>query len=384
MLRLRPRKTLASGIVIFLLLAGSLATNIVINTGQSVEFGQGSRDTVACDSRININFTSYIDTATANYLLKDVVVSDLSVQLHDKKVEIYLRDADRNPLNTALSFNVGATGSTFTSSYAHTDSIDATTAGAGPNAEMGRNAITFPNFRNSDSSTILAEKVKYITVQTSGSGDCSVPVITCANGGICAVGDLGPDGGVIVYTTSTPFTDTANNQQYRSIEVAPAYWYPGQIDPRTSICTTAGTYGASSLSNAIGAARTNTNAWLAVSACNMSTNGYTPASIPNGLDTAAKLVRNYGSDWNIPTLNELQLICKVARFGAALAPTITNCNDSGGSLNTAGWNQAEYVSSSKSSTAGLVSKLYMVTGGPPSTSAPQSSNLSVRPIRYLP
>jgi len=381
MLQLRPKKSFLGLFLLFIALTGSLATNFAVNTGQKIEFGQGAIGTVSCDSVIGVNFTSYIDSATGNFILNNVVVRDLSVQLHGKKVQIDLRDESRVALNSPLTFTVSDDGRSFVSPFAHIDSIDATSAGSGPIGEIGRNQVTFTKFVNADSSTILSEKIKHITVQTTGQGDCSVPVITCAHGGTCAIGDTGPDSGTIIYAPTTPFTDTSNNQQYRYIEVAPANWYTGVVDPRTEVCVSFQISAA--LPNEIGNARSNTNTLLGLAACNTSTTGHFPSSIPNDLDTAAKMVRAYGSDWNVPTLNELQLMCKAARFGVANIASVTNCNDTGGSTSPSGWLAVEYASSSKVAGAGFISRVNFQYGIS-STGGTQTSNSAVRPIRYIP
>ena len=63
----------------------------------------------------------------------------------------------------------------------------------------------------------------------------TVRTATCAEGGVCAVGDRGPGGGYVFYVSATNFTSTGStcNTSCKYLEVAPSYWqnnYP-ENDP---------------------------------------------------------------------------------------------------------------------------------------------------------
>ena len=63
----------------------------------------------------------------------------------------------------------------------------------------------------------------------------TVSTATCAEGGVCAVGDRGPGGGYVFYVSATNFTSTGStcNTSCKYLEVAPSYWqnnYP-ENDP---------------------------------------------------------------------------------------------------------------------------------------------------------
>jgi hypothetical protein len=51
-------------------------------------------------------------------------------------------------------------------------------------------------------------------------------VVSCANGGVCSVGDRGPGGGIVYYVSAAPFTSTGStcNTTCKYLEVAPATW----------------------------------------------------------------------------------------------------------------------------------------------------------------
>ena len=110
---------------------------------------------------------------------------------------------------------------------------------------------------------------------------------------------------------------------------------------------------------------------------------------------AAQLAREYGSDWNLPTYLELVEMCKVARYGAELAPSKNSCSDAGGSSNPSGWGITgvydywQYAASSKSTLAGQIDLINFSTGSAnPSSvsvdgSAPINNSYLIRPIRYF-
>ena len=55
---------------------------------------------------------------------------------------------------------------------------------------------------------------------------------SCAEGGVCALGDIGPGGGIVFYAPVTPFTSDApcgSNCKY--LEMAPKNWNGGSSDP---------------------------------------------------------------------------------------------------------------------------------------------------------
>ena len=55
---------------------------------------------------------------------------------------------------------------------------------------------------------------------------------TCAEGGVCEVGDIGPGGGIVFYVTATPFTSDAScGSNCLYLEMAPKNWYGGSSDP---------------------------------------------------------------------------------------------------------------------------------------------------------
>ena len=107
------------GIILFT--TYTYASNITLNSSANVEFGQGSVETVTCDTYIRAKLSSEIDPGTGIFYVKQLTLSDLSLRLHDRTVSIELLDPNGLVLNSSMSFNIGSDGLTFTSARNHVD-----------------------------------------------------------------------------------------------------------------------------------------------------------------------------------------------------------------------------------------------------------------------
>ena len=120
---------------------------------------------------------------------------------------------------------------------------------------------------------------------------------TCALGGACSVGDIGPGGGVVFYVAGSTFT--VNGQQARYLEAAPAGWYDTSTsDPQVAWSGNTNTsIGSSAQGTAIGTGYTNTTAITGQSGGGNTSN------------RAATLARAYSgggkTDWYLPSSLEL-------------------------------------------------------------------------------
>lgn len=380
--------------VLLIYTASTNATNISINNSSNIEFGQGIILATNCDTYLTVKLTREFDGATANYYLKNVILGDISTKLHDKRVTIALRNRSANSvLSTSnLYVELDSNGIVFTSPLTHVDSIDYTTNGGGSNAEEGASSITFQDVRNNSNAKILADDIDQVSIETSGGGGCTAPTLSCATvSSLCQLGSTGPGGGVVFYIANTTFREPVSGNTFKYIEVAPKNWIPGVIDPYARLCSA---YSISqALSSAIGSAKQNTDAFIAQSNC---TGTYQSSSDPAGLAKVASTIRSYdnpyisgSSDvgtWHLGTLNEMIQLCKVARFGASLAAAKTNCNDTGGNLDTVNWRSSPaypMLTSSKQSGAGWATYIYFTTGVINDTSAIQTTIGYFRPIRYF-
>jgi hypothetical protein len=356
------------------------AANINLNTNSKVEYGQGVVLATTCDTFLTLKITREIDSASGNFYAKDLTIGDISTQLHSKRVNITLNDASESKISSSnLYFDVSSTGIVFTSPHATTSSINYLAVSSGGANEVGTSSITFTNIRKQDSSRILADEITRVLIETSGNGGCTAPVLSCSNGGTCSAGDIGPGGGPVIYVATTPFVDPVSGNSYKYIEAAPKNWIAGVIDPNSQLCLDSDQIPAA-LSDAIGSSIQNTNLYFLENDCK----DLSSISSPTGLLRIVAEIRRYGSGWNLPTLQELQAMCKIARFGGSIGPTKANCNDSGGNLDTSNWlNTASYASSSKQSGAGWTSFVTFSSGVTNNTNAIQGNRYNFRPVRYF-
>ena len=190
--------------------------------------------------------------------------------------------------------------------------------------------------------------------------------LTCAQGGVCAVGDTGPGGGVVFYVSATNFTSTGSdcNTACKYLEAAPADQSAGIVWATTAAfcynaggttsnnsCETNSIYSGDTTAQAasrtaataIGKGMANTNQVHArlTTAGGALTNTYAAG-------IAFAFTNNSKTDWHLPSKDELNQMCKWQR-GVALTPEATVCT--GGVLNSgrgaSGFSAFHYWSSSE-------------------------------------
>ncbi|NDG67526.1 MAG: hypothetical protein EBY23_11605, partial [Actinobacteria bacterium] len=171
--------------------------------------------------------------------------------------------------------------------------------------------------------------IKVAAVNSVGSGTVSAvsaaitPSAPCTTA--CAVGDVGPAGGIVFMTPAT-----VGNATGRYFEAAPAGWSGTGIDLNIAWCNATSTLigTPSALGTAIGTGSSNTDAIVAV--CSTG---------------AAKSARAYtgggASDWFLPSIDELlQMYTNRAAIGGLVQTTQVG---TGGSTTTF-WSSSEYNS----------------------------------------
>ena len=158
--------------------------------------------------------------------------------------------------------------------------------------------------------------------------------LTCADGGICAVGDTGPGGGVVFYVSASNFTSTGStcNTACKYLEAAPANWLAGTTgDPPRSWATDtdpgAGKGNQEALvtganETGIGTGYQNTLDIVAQTGNVAATSAAVEARAYRG---------NSKTDWHLPSKDELNQMCKWQR-GVAWTSDATVCT--GGTLNS--------------------------------------------------
>lgn len=193
------------------------------------------------------------------------------------------------------------------------------------------------------------------------------PSLTCAQGGKCAVGNVGPGGGVVFYTQ----VPTAA-APWRYMEVAPSGWGGRVEDSGVVWCSEQRSYvkdfetGSNSTTNTatpIGSGFTNTKMMLG-------TCTYGAANVATSYHGGGY------SDWYLPSKDELNQLCKYVR-GLPWTSNATVC--AGGTGPTLGFSTFPYWSSSEADTnKAFVQLLNSGTQGMDFKSADSSR---VRPVR---
>ncbi len=168
---------------------------------------------------------------------------------------------------------------------------------------------------------------------TSTSGSSSVTCTTTSGGTIvipCAVGAYGPGGGIVFY-------DAGAQQSWgRYLEAAPNTWWSGPGDP--GLQWSGNTSTTVSTSTDIGTGSANTTAIIVQD---------------NTADRAATDARAYNggekTDWFLPSLDELNQLCRYA-WGEPFNASATTCPglDPPGTPPNGGFTAGDYWSSSQS------------------------------------
>jgi hypothetical protein len=175
------------------------------------------------------------------------------------------------------------------------------------------------------------------------------PGPSCADGGVCEVGNTGPGGGTVFYVSASNFTSTGSDcgTTCKYLEAAPNGWsvgitlQEGEIagsatsDPRLKWCSNNSTLRNATTKTAIGDGRSNT------------TNGLTCTS---GAIFHTELYANNGkTDWHLTSKDELNQMCKWVR-GQAQGADGTMCNNTGSmnsGIGASGFSDGTYLSSSE-------------------------------------
>ena len=225
------------------------------------------------------------------------------------------------------------------------------------------------------------------TSASAGPAPVAAPApLTCATGGTCVVGDRGPGGGIVYFVSATTFTSTGSNcnTSCRYLEVAPATW-------RTGVVADDQIYAWSnnqiSTGQNISTASTE-GSWPDFEKVNWKIGqGFSNTSVMGAASEAKTAVLAYAGNstagqWFIPSMNELNELCKYAR-GQTTGNLTVQCNTTGtlktGTTNDLGGfvNDLYFSSSEFSNTAALGVDLdgdpFFYTGKP--------SPKFVRPVR---
>ena len=299
-------------------LPSTVGGKISLNSNaSSIEFGQGVSQAVACSGNTNLTLTprsSFTNGSPGVHYLNSVNVSNIPTSCYgvDFTISAY-NDSSGTPL--AL-FNTSSTSAVvYNNQGAFSRGIGST--GMTVESSTGTFTATF---------TVPVAQSSSVFKLTIQSG-LHTPVYS--------VGDRGPGGGFVYYVSAAPFTSTGStcNTKCTYLEVAPSTWQSGFVASdltyqwsslKTATGQNTGTAGTESgfsyekFNWKIGQGFYNTSV--------MKVSGATSAA------QAAVLAYAGGStagQWFIPSMNELNELCKYARGQTTGNPRVV-CNIGGG------------------------------------------------------
>jgi hypothetical protein len=369
----------AGALVATIALGSTLAANINLNGGGTVEFGQGVAQTTACDDNIFITPEAPFinDAQNATFLFNAFSVTDISEACFGKTftIKIY-KDGQDGPLpfyntNGTIYSEIRVKNDngifSFVGGGLTADDIQAITGGFYVTIGAG----TLPSF-----SLVSGEDIDRITIESSDTVFAS------------PIGQIGPGGGTIFYYSEEAFTSTGSvcDTDCHYLEVAPANWsvhnnedYFVYSDERieSQPRTTGNESGLADerVGWRIGVGMANT---LMVALENANSTSGKIAS-RNALAYAG--ANNTVGQWFVPSMNELNELCK---FANSLPSGSLRNPCTGGTLRD-GFSTAWYWSSSEwgspEDERASMFKMMMTFYGGQYTMNFQSAELQLRPIR---
>ena len=159
---------------------------------------------------------------------------------------------------------------------------------------------------------------------------------TCAQGGVCAVGDRGPGGGIIFYVASTNFSSPGSicNNACKYLEVAPSTWQSAGTtvanDPNYAFSSSSAVTGQNITTSSSESGRTGEkyNWKIGQGFYNTSVMRVSGATSQPQAAVLAYAGNVTAGEWFLPSANELNELCKYARGQATGVPTVL-CSSSG-------------------------------------------------------
>ncbi len=282
----RKRSNTFYGFVLSIVAAGlfinsTLAGNISLNSGGSVEFGQGVLTASACDGEFTVKPVASFSNSAGNFRLSSIEITNLDSTVNGCGGE-------------ALTFNFyGETSTTSLGSFVIADGGVSFSSGSGTIAQSGYGTTSTTLTLTLTSPAVVSTSIFRFTVESTKA--------TCATGGVCNLGDIGPGGGTVFYKAVSAFAcGPTRSDSCLYLEAAPANW-SGSTDQSISLPWSGNTTqsvgssgGDTATATAIGWGYRNTLAAIAQS------------NTANTVITRARAYNGGGlSDWFVPTKDEL-------------------------------------------------------------------------------
>jgi len=325
-------------------LQSTLAANVSLNSGGAIEFGQGSARTVACSEEQSLIITplsSFTNSAGAgSHKFSSIKVTNIPTACRGQD---FTFSAYNNVASSAAQaiFNTSSTRA-----VVHMKDDDTFEVGIyGTGLSVTTNSAS--SFTVTFTTPVVASSdVFNLTVESAAH-----TVVTCATGGSCQIGDIGPGGGKVFALASG--SGSGLNYEFATNPVPSgglSYSTFGNIAFKWCNLTTGTITGA--LGTAIGTGKQNTTDMVA--AC---TSG------------AAVAARGYSangfSDWFLPSTSEL------AAFRPTLTPIMTG----------KGWSGTERIWTSTQGGAGNANAWFIGLDGYTNAQDGKGQNYPVFPIR---
>jgi hypothetical protein len=178
-----------------LFLQNTLAANISISSGSGAEFGQGIQIATACSGNTTLTVTpntAFVNTSGAGAIyFKSVTVSGIPTSCYGVDFNISAYDS-----TTSTSLPIFNSTSQVATIYNNSGSFEVGVGGAGLSVTSGSGTFTV----NFTSPVALSGQVARVTLQSTKH------TLTCAQGGDCSLGSVGPGGGTVYYVSVNGFS----------------------------------------------------------------------------------------------------------------------------------------------------------------------------------
>ena len=342
----------------------TLAANISLNSGSGVEFGQGVTQTVACSGSDLITVTpiaGFVNSSGAGtFKFSSIRVDDIPAGCQGSDFAFSAYDNNAGSAAQAI-FNTTSTRAVV---YIKSDGTFEMGIG-GTGATVTRNSSTSFTI-NFTSPVALSDYISKLTVESG----VHTPK-PCSDGGDCVVGEIGPGEGTIYFAYPNGFNCGEDNlSTCRYLEVSKNNWSGLGYDP-SQIWASVNT-------NVTGVPDDASPGSYNIAAVGLGSKNSKSIADQLGSNTAASAARSYRggglSDWYLPSLSELNLLCQWARG----IPTDVTASCTGGTT-PSGFSTEFYNSSSEGSPNWRVYVVKISSGYSPDYS--KQASIPYRPIR---
>jgi len=353
----RSKRTISILSVIVLVASGSfflkttLAANININTGLSVEFGQGVAAATSCSGSNSLLVTpngSFTNSSgsSGTFYFKSVTVSGIPASCNGYDFQISAFDSTTGTAALSL-FNTSKSVATI---YDNAGSFVSGISSTGSSVTSGSGAFTV----TFTTPVALAGSIFKLTLQSL----IHTP-IPCTDGGDCVVGETGPGGGNIFLVSAGGFncgatfssTGSPSGGLCHYLEAAPKTWAGGTTDVQKSWLNDANT--------ATDVAGITDDSTYDITSAGIGLgyrNSLALVAVLSSTTTGAAATRAYNggskSDWYLPSTSELNQMLRWSRGQAtsvyAVLPNYTgtlNTPPAQGFIEDQYWSSSEYNAS---------------------------------------